>query len=138
MSEYNFGLAFAGGGAKGAWQIGAWKALEEKGLRAKAVSGTSGGALNATLYAQGDLSRAEKAWSSIDRTKLLGVDEVIHQLTDFPTFAGWIDAVKGKIGDLKGKVPGIEKIDASKLDKLQDVLLSRLCKMPVCREHRAA
>ena len=123
MSEYNFGLAFAGGGAKGAWQIGAWKALEEKGLRAKAVSGTSVGALNATLYAQGDLSRAEKAWSSIDRTKLLGVDEVIHQLTDFPTFAGWIDAVKGKIGDLKGKVPGIEKIDASKLDKLQDVLL---------------
>lgn len=125
MKEFNFGVAFAGGGAKGAWQIGAWKALEEKGLRAKAVSGTSVGALNATLYAQGDLEHAEKAWSSIDRTKLLGVDEVIHQLTDFPTFSGWIDTVKGKVGELKGRIPGLDKIDTSKLDKFQDILLKK-------------
>lgn len=122
MKEFDFGLAFAGGGAKGAWQIGAWKALEENGLKAKAVSGTSVGALNATLYAQGDLVKAEKAWSSIDRSRLLGIDEIIHQLTDFPTFSGWIDTVKGKIGDLKDKVPGLDKIDTTKLDKAQDLL----------------
>ena len=36
-----YGLALEGGGAKGAYQIGAWKALREAGIRFSAVSGTS-------------------------------------------------------------------------------------------------
>ena len=35
-----YGLALEGGGAKGAYQIGAWKALREAGIRFSAVSGT--------------------------------------------------------------------------------------------------
>lgn len=69
--DNNFGLVFAGGGGKGAWQLGVWKALEEAGIRGAAVSGTSVGALNASLYAQGDYKRAEKAWMSISNDKLL-------------------------------------------------------------------
>lgn len=34
-----YGLALEGGGAKGAYQIGAWKALREAGIRFSAVSG---------------------------------------------------------------------------------------------------
>lgn len=63
--DNNFGLVFAGGGGKGAWQLGVWKALEEAGIRRKAVSGTSVGALNAALYAQGDYDKAIDAWMSI-------------------------------------------------------------------------
>lgn len=71
MNKSSFGLVFAGGGGKGAWQLGVWKALEEAGIRASAVSGTSVGALNAALYAQGDYERAVEAWMSISNNQLL-------------------------------------------------------------------
>lgn len=67
----NFGLVFSGGGGKGAWQLGVWKALDEAGIRGTAVSGTSVGALNAALYAQGNYQQAIDAWMSISTQKLL-------------------------------------------------------------------
>ena len=47
------GLVLSGGGAKGAYQAGVWKALVESGLssRITAISGTSVGALNAAAFA---------------------------------------------------------------------------------------
>ena len=36
-----YAIALEGGGAKGAYEIGAWKALEEAGIKYNAVSGTS-------------------------------------------------------------------------------------------------
>ena len=47
------GLVLSGGGAKGAYEVGAWQALEEAGFAADvvAISGTSVGALNAALFA---------------------------------------------------------------------------------------
>lgn len=42
-----YGLVLEGGGAKGAYQIGAWKALKEVGVRIRAVAGTSVGASTA-------------------------------------------------------------------------------------------
>ena len=36
-----YGLVLDGGGARGAYQIGAWKALREAGVRINAVAGTS-------------------------------------------------------------------------------------------------
>ena len=61
------GLVLAGGGGKGAYQIGVWKYLRETGLDrfVRAVSGTSVGALNAALFAAGDLDRAETIWRNI-------------------------------------------------------------------------
>lgn len=61
------GLVLAGGGGKGAYQIGVWKYLREAGLDKSvcAVSGTSVGALNAALFAAGDFQRAEKIWSNM-------------------------------------------------------------------------
>ena len=35
-----YGLVLEGGGAKGAYQIGAWKALKEAGVKINAVAGT--------------------------------------------------------------------------------------------------
>lgn len=63
----NIGLVFEGGGGKGAYQIGAWKAIRELGLERyiKCVSGTSVGALNAALFYMGSLDKAEQVWSNI-------------------------------------------------------------------------
>ena len=67
MSENYDALAFCGGGGKGAYQMGVWKALEESGQARsiRAVSGTSIGALNAVLFALGDFDRAERLWASV-------------------------------------------------------------------------
>ena len=61
------GLVLAGGGGKGAYQIGVWKYLREAGLDRNvcAVSGTSVGALNAALFVTGDLERSEKIWRNM-------------------------------------------------------------------------
>ena len=66
VREYD-ALAFCGGGGKGAYQMGVWKALEESGQAQsiRAVSGTSIGALNAVLFALGDFERAESVWASV-------------------------------------------------------------------------
>lgn len=51
--SYHLGLALSGGGAKGFAHLGAFKALEECGLRPDIISGTSAGALMGALYADG-------------------------------------------------------------------------------------
>ena len=60
----NIGLVLSGGGAKGAYQVGVWKAMEEYGLtdNVKVAAGTSVGALNAALFANISTSEAEQLW----------------------------------------------------------------------------
>ena len=67
------GLVLAGGGGKGAYQIGCWKALEELGIEIKEVSGTSVGGLNAALFTSGDLKKAENLWSNISRHMVFSI-----------------------------------------------------------------
>ena len=43
------GIALAGGGSKGSYQTGAWKALRELGIDYDIVTGTSIGAINGAL-----------------------------------------------------------------------------------------
>ena len=59
------GLVLDGGGAKGAYQIGVWKAMREFGLEryVTAVSGTSVGGLNAALFVQRDFDLAYHIWT---------------------------------------------------------------------------
>ena len=60
-----YGLVLDGGGARGAYQIGAWKALREAGVRINAVAGTSVGALNGALICMDDPEKAEQIWKNI-------------------------------------------------------------------------
>jgi len=68
-------LVLSGGGSRGAYEIGAWQALSELGVRFHAVYGTSIGAINAGLVAQGDVSLAAKLWENIDLKQVLDTDE---------------------------------------------------------------
>lgn len=69
-------LALCGGGGKGAFQIGVWKALEEHGImqNVRAVSGSSVGALNAVWFALGDFENAKSIWYRINNDVLLSPD----------------------------------------------------------------
>ncbi|MBQ6180257.1 MAG: patatin-like phospholipase family protein [Ruminococcus sp.] len=72
MIDNKFALVFAGGGGKGAYEIGVWKALSEKcSLPIGAVSGSSVGALNAAMFAIGELETAEKLWTDLSKDKVL-------------------------------------------------------------------
>ncbi|GAK85910.1 phospholipase patatin family [Vibrio ponticus] len=75
-SVQKIGLVLSGGGGKGAYEVGVWRAMEQLGLAKDiaAVSGTSVGALNAALFAQGDLTKAENAWLSMKPSDVLSID----------------------------------------------------------------
>lgn len=61
-----YGIVLEGGGAKGAYQIGAWKALTELGIEFSGVVGTSIGAINAALMIQNDFKVAYELWNKVD------------------------------------------------------------------------
>ena len=70
-----YGIVLEGGGAKGAYQIGAWKALVEAGVKIKGIAGTSVGALNGALMCMGDLENAEQVWETISYSRIMDVDD---------------------------------------------------------------
>ena len=51
MNTPKFGLVMSGGGAKGAFQVGAVKALAELGVPVDGIAGASIGALNGAIVA---------------------------------------------------------------------------------------
>ncbi|WP_051623612.1 patatin-like phospholipase family protein [Clostridium hydrogeniformans] len=73
------GLVFAGGGGKGAYEVGVWRGLKTFGIdrAVKVVSGTSIGALNAMMFIQGDYNKAEEVWMNSSQEKMLPIDEKI-------------------------------------------------------------
>lgn len=73
------GIALAGGGARGAYQIGAWKALKEYGIfdKIEAYSGASVGSLNAVLFAMGDYDKAYNTWMSLEKDTLFNIEKDI-------------------------------------------------------------
>ena len=71
-----YGLVLEGGGAKGAYQIGAWKALKEAGVKIKGIAGTSVGALNGALICMDDYENAKNIWESIAYSKVMKVDDI--------------------------------------------------------------
>ena len=67
MEQRDFGLVFGGGGGKGSYQIGVWKALRFLKMDSwiKAISSDSIGTLNAVMFLNGDYQKAEDAWCNI-------------------------------------------------------------------------
>ncbi len=73
--EKSYGIVLEGGGARGSYQIGAWKALKEAGVRIRGIAGASVGALNGALMCMDDLEKAEKIWENISYSQVMDVDE---------------------------------------------------------------
>ncbi|MCF7926165.1 MAG: patatin-like phospholipase family protein [Candidatus Izimaplasma sp.] len=69
------GIALAGGGARGVYQIGAWKALKEANIfdKIEVFSGASIGSLNAVLFALGDYEKAYNLWMDSEQNAIFKV-----------------------------------------------------------------
>ena len=76
MDNREYGLVLAGGGTKGAFQIGVWKALCEMGVNVKAIAGASIGALNGALFLQDDFNSTVKLYENIKISNIMKVEGV--------------------------------------------------------------
>ena len=65
----SYGLVLAGGGAKGIYQIGAWKALRELEVPLQRVVGTSVGAMNGALVVLDEFDGAVDLWKNMSIEK---------------------------------------------------------------------
>jgi NTE family protein len=63
-------LVLSGGGAKGAWEAGVAAALIEHGVPVRLVAGSSAGALNAAMLADGRLERLRALWRTLSRDQV--------------------------------------------------------------------
>lgn len=73
--DKEYGIVLEGGGAKGAYQIGVWKAFLDCGVKIKGVAGVSVGALNGALICMGDYEKAVDLWRNISYSRIMKVDD---------------------------------------------------------------
>ena len=66
-------LVLAGGGAKGSYQIGVWRALRELDWTPDIITGASVGTLNGCLFTMGKIQEAEDLWRSLEIHDVLEV-----------------------------------------------------------------
>lgn len=142
------GLIFSGGGGKGAYEIGVWKALREHGLEQhiQVASGTSVGALNAAMFTQGRYAEAEEFWLNITTEMVLGVNqEQIEGIKYFflknyqyaipATVAAWLTNFK-LFGVLRReKLEGIIRkfIDEEKVRRSQVICYATASELPLLK-----
>jgi NTE family protein len=69
-----YGIALEGGGTKGAYQLGAWRALRELGIKFDVVAGSSIGSLNGALMAMDAYDEACRLWENLDPSMLVEGD----------------------------------------------------------------
>ena len=58
-------VALCGGGTKGAYELGVWRAIQELDINYQIVTGTSIGAINGALMASRDYELAKELWNNI-------------------------------------------------------------------------
>ena len=76
MDKKEYGLVLSGGGTRGAFQIGAWKAIQELGINIKGIVGTSIGALNGALFLQDDFYSTVRLYEQIKIDNIMKVEGV--------------------------------------------------------------
>ena len=110
MKECSYGLALEGGGARGSYQIGAYKALVESGFRFSSIVGTSIGAINAAVICSGGLELLEGIWKEIDSS----IFEINPQMCD--------EIIQGNKQIKRDVTLDILKNHGISLNKLKDIL----------------
>lgn len=125
------GLALEGGGAKGAFHMGAVKAYFDEGYHFDGITGTSIGALNGAIIAQGDFEIGYQWWQRMDTSFLFDIDQIhiqnfLNRKIDkdvlFYLFSKIKDIVENrgldtkKIRETLDNIVVEEKLRASKID----------------------
>ncbi|MDD3452896.1 MAG: patatin-like phospholipase family protein [Bacilli bacterium] len=118
-------IVLSGGGSKGAYQIGVWKALKKLKIHYDIVTGTSVGALNAAIMTQNTFHKGLKLWYNLNSNMIF--DEEIKE--DYNTqegkkiiiFSYFKNIIKGgmNVNNLEKTIINnvdLKKIYASKID----------------------
>ena len=97
-------IALAGGGTKGAYQVGAWKAMRELGIPFDIVTGTSIGSVTAALMVQDDFDRAWELWTHITEEQIMleRADATPHEKRELAALAEHPEQLVARVG--KGDV----------------------------------
>jgi NTE family protein len=96
-TQRTISLVLGSGGARGLAHIGAIRALEERGLAVRSISGCSVGALVGGIYAMGKLAEYERWVRQVDR-------RAIFSLLDFSFGRGGLLKGERLIAELRGLV----------------------------------
>ena len=121
----SFGIAFAGGGTRGAAHVGVLKALEQNGLFPSSIAGSSAGSVVAGLYASGvNINELENIVYDLAKKKKKIID---------PNYIGLIKAILEfcffKTPSLSGILKGV-KWEKYISEKIQCVPISKT-KIPI-------
>ncbi len=110
-------LALAGGGARGAYHIGVWRALRELGVRFDIVTGTSVGALTGAIIAQGDYETAAETFGNIKNSDVMELPDNLDELGGFVKFVaknGGVDTTP--LAELLERCVSEQKVRSSGVD----------------------
>ena len=93
------GLVLQGGGARGAYQTGVWRALNEFCVteHINGVSGASVGALNGAIFAAGEYATAERIWENISPDQIFKKNS--RMIVNIINFLDKIDSLPQKSAD---------------------------------------
>jgi NTE family protein len=93
-STKKIGIVLEGGGAKGAYQLGVLRAIQELNIEYDCVVGTSIGSLNAVAYALGEYEKYSALWKDLNfsieignerssMVKILDFEEIKNNIVEF-------------------------------------------------------
>jgi NTE family protein len=104
-------LVLSGGGAKGAYEAGVAAAFVERGLPVQLAAGSSAGALNAAMIADGRLDRLEALWRGLSRDRVYALRAPVFFAGLLP---GWLTLLAlDRAGSLFDPQPLRELIDGA-------------------------
>lgn len=89
------GVCLGGGGTKGSYQLGAWRALKELNIDFDIITGVSIGSLNAAMMIEDNIEKCSKLWSSVQSTNIIkdgfDIEEVnLIKIIQQPSFKPFI------------------------------------------------
>ena len=111
-------LVLSGGGAKGAYELGVYKALKKLGIKIDIITGTSIGALNGAVLSTGDYNKAKRLWLKMSSSEVFNY--TFKSSAEYPKIAKDIIKNKGlsfdKASEVLSSVLDEDKIRKSKID----------------------
>lgn len=77
--ENSYALVLSGGGTRGAYEVGVWKALKEMRIPIGGICGTSIGAMNGAFFLSQDIETIENAYLNIQMDDLFEVTDSVKR-----------------------------------------------------------
>lgn len=115
-----YGVALEGGGARGAYHIGALKALFENGYEISGIVGTSIGSFNGAVVAQGDFDKLYELWTTSTTAEIVNLQEKdLSKIVNKKIDKDLIRSVSGYVKEMASN----KGIDTAKYKEVIDTLV---------------